>query len=136
MRKSELNISIVDDDIVDQFHTKIKIEQSGVPCKVSSYDNVHELFDFLEGNIAGQADMPDIVLLDGNALRMDSDIFMESVKRSATLGHYPRIYLLLSYYRPGNIVASEPGLVHGYFPKPISAQDALHILLGEKRIDP
>lgn len=120
MRRSELNICIVDDDIVDQFQTKIKIEQSGVPCKVSSYDNVHELFNFL----------------DGNALRMDGDIFMESLNRRAKQGHYPRIYLLLSYYRPGNIVAGAPELVHGYFSKPISAEDAAHILSGEKLIEP
>lgn len=136
MRRSELNICIVDDDIVDQFQTKIKIEQSGVHCKVSSYDTVHELYNFLDGNTSRQADLPDIVLMDGNALRMDGDFFMESLKRRAKLGHFPRIFLLLSYYRPGNIVAGEPELVHGRFSKPISAKDVAHILSGEKVIKP
>lgn len=135
VRKSFLNICIIESDIIDQFYIKIKIEQNGVPCTVSCFENSQDLFSIFDERAPIRMTLPDVVLLDSKLPLKEIREVLERLNGEVEKdGYCPNVYLMSSFNNPGYHGIGEHELVRGCLTKPISAQNIADIFLGASKI--
>lgn len=126
-----LKIWIVDDDLVAQFNSKIKIRQSGIPCDVFCFDNAHSaLVELMDPEIPSNG-MPNIIILDLTIPIMECWEFLHQLGIILKKESYPDIFLSSSLRISADINrAKEHAMVKGYFVKPLTPQNMERILKG------
>ncbi len=124
-----MNIWVIDDDLVSQFATQYRIEQSNVSCYVATYDSATKALRSIKDILANEEEMPNILLLDLVMPLMDGWKFLEELERIYTVKNNMKVYVLSAFnnYKDRDLAKKHP-LVHGYFDKPLSEVDMNEIL--------
>jgi len=123
-----MNIWVIDDDLVSQFATQYRIEQSNVSCFVTTYDSANKALKEIADRLASKEDMPEVLLLDLVMPLMDGWKFLERLEMY-TIKNTIKVYVLSAFnnYKDRDLAKEHP-LVHGYFDKPLSEIDMNKII--------
>ncbi|WP_394747068.1 response regulator [Spongiimicrobium salis] len=115
-----LKVCIIDDDLVSQFATQYRIEQSEIPCSISNYDSAEKFLEVITGNKNVLA-MPDILLLDLIMTGMSGWELLEEVEKRLGTNFKTKVYVLSAFNnsKDRKLAKSHPK-IQGYFDKPLS----------------
>jgi len=127
-KSARLEIFIIDDDMVAQFDTRIRVHQSGMPCDISCFEDAGEVLVKLEGPDSGEREFPDIIILDPDTPGFKGLGFLEELKGLVGRDLYPDVYLLSPNGPADRFGEREQGLVRDLLRKPISRESVAGIL--------
>lgn len=124
-------IWIIDDDLVAQFNTKIKIRQAGIHCDIHCFDNAHSaLVELMDPEVPTNG-LPNIIILDLSVPVIEGWEFLDQLGIILNKKSYPDIFLSTFSRVSADINrAKEHVMVKGFFVKPLTPQNMELIIEG------
>lgn len=124
-----MNIWIIDDDLVSQFATQYRIEQSKGSYCVRTYDKASDALKEIIAQLATNGELPDILLLDLVMPVMSGWEFLDELEKIYPVKKNIKVYVLSAFnnYKDRDLAKEHP-LVHGFFDKPLSEINADKII--------
>jgi CheY-like chemotaxis protein len=125
----EVEILLIEDNEGDIFLTKEAFEESKVACKIIVCKNGKDALDYLfKRGIYGNAQKPDLILLDINIPIINGLEVLKKIKLDEELRKIPIIMLTTSANK-SDIDAAYLNYANSYIIKPIEMQDFLDAVL-------
>jgi len=120
-----MNIWIIDDDLVSQFATQYRIEQTKGSCCIKTFDSASQALKSIVAQLATDGVLPDVLLLDLIMPIMNGWEFLEELGKIYPVKKNIKVYVLSAFnnYKDRDLAKEHP-LVHGYFDKPLSEINA------------
>lgn len=116
-----LQVCIIDDDLVSQFATRYRIEQSGIECRISNYDSAEKFLEIVLSEKKHVLEVPDILLLDLIMTGMNGWELLEEVERILGADFKTEVYILSAFNNSKDRkLAKNHPRIQGYFDKPLS----------------
>lgn len=116
---------IIDDDLVSQFATNYKIEQSFKNCQVIGHSGPLDGLAFLRECQNGNGRLPDILLLDLVMPGMDGWSFLRELKKMGGPAKRIEVYLLSAFDSQNDrSTAKGHPMIKGFFNKPLTRANA------------
>jgi len=114
-------IWIIDDDLVSQFATNYRIEQSFENCQVIAHSGSLEGLAFLRECLHGNKRLPDILLLDLVMPGMDGWSFLKELKKMEGPAKKIEVYVLSAFNNSKDrSTAKGHPQIKGFFNKPLT----------------
>lgn len=128
--KTIRTLSIIDDDEIFVFLTKIAIQQTNLINLIKVFGNGLDAINFLKENIDNPASLPEIILLDLSMPIMDGWEFIEEyLLLLPKLSRKITIYIVSSTISPFDIVkAKSISAVTDFIIKPITKEKLIEIV--------
>ncbi len=116
---------IIDDDLVSQFATNYRIEQSFKNCRVIGHSGSMEELAFLKECLRGNRRLPDILLLDLVMPGIDGWSFLKELKKMGGPAKKIEVYVLSAFDCPKDrSTAKGHPMLKGFFNKPLTRANA------------
>ena len=90
------NVLLIEDNEGDVLLTKVALENTGVPFKLSILDNGESAINFLNKIHDTTEDIPDIILLDINLPKKNGHEVLKFIKNNDQIKHIPVVVLTTS----------------------------------------
>ena len=116
-----LEVCIIDDDLVSQFATQYRIEQSDIKCTITNYDSAEKFLEMISSQHRNPLLMPDILLLDLVMTGMNGWELLDEVEKILGANFKTKVYVLSAFNNAKDRkLAKNHPKIEGYFDKPLS----------------
>lgn len=121
-------IYVIENDLISVFHTKIKLHQSNLPCKIKVFDSVVTASEMLKSNYKHVDGPPDIMLVNFDLPGLNGISFLENLEENGLLSQNILLYIFSSYVVPDEKQNYEGShRIEAYFTKPLTRENILAI---------
>ena len=124
---------IIDDDLVAQFATNYRIEQSCENCQIIRHSSSSEGLAFLKECEHGNRRLPDILLLDLVMPGMGGWSFLKELEKKGSPAIKMDVYILSAFTNSNDrSTAKGNPLIKGFFNKPLTKANVDYINSGSE----
>lgn len=120
-------VYIVDNDLISAFDIKIRIHQSGMPCRVRSFDDAETALERLRTEFESGDGWPDVLLISFDLPRMDGPALLDGLESNGMDFEHTDVYVFSAFGLSADQKNACGERIKGFFTKPLSMAEIREI---------